>query len=58
MVYETRKKESLIHEVDFQFQEYIFQNIYRTLMEDLTRQLYVESTWEILQLKRHDNSFR
>ena len=35
-----------------------FQNLYRTLIEDLTHQLFVESTWEILQQNRHDNSFR
>ena len=28
------------------------EKLYETLIEDLTKQLYVESTWEVLRMKR------
>ena len=38
------------------------ETLYKTLLEDLTKQLYVESTWEISQLRRNastrDNPFQ
>ena len=30
----------------------LLQKLYETLLEDLTKQLYVESTWDVLRMKR------
>jgi hypothetical protein len=32
------------------------ESLYNTLLDDLSKQLYTESTWEVLQLKRQDNN--
>ena len=32
------------------------ESLYTTLLEDLTQQLYTESTWEVLQLRRQDQN--